>query len=87
MQERKIEVLALSKSHRTGQGVTKIGSYIILYSGTPSMQVHGIIDYLNYATGIGIHPRTPVTMCVVFFRFYGDTISGYTCSVVRLFGL
>ena len=44
-----------------------------------------IIDYLNYATGIGIHPRTPVTMCVVFFRFSGDAISGYTYSVVRLF--
>ena len=34
------------------------------------------IDYLNYATGIGIRPRTPVTMCVVFFRFYGDAITG-----------
>ena len=44
------------------------------------------IDYLNYATGIGIRPRTPVTMFVVFFRFYGDAISGYTYSVVRLFG-
>ena len=36
------------------------------------------IDYLNYATGIGIRPRTAVTMCVAFFRFYVDAISGVT---------
>ena len=42
------------------------------------------IDYLNYATEIEIRPHTPVTMCVVFFRFYGDAISGYTCSMVRI---
>ena len=36
------------------------------------------IDNLNYATGIGIRPRNPVTICVVFFWFHVDVISGYT---------
>ena len=27
------------------------------------------IDYLNFATGIGIRPRNPVTMCVVSSGF------------------
>lgn len=30
--------------------------------------------------GIGIHPHTLVTMCVVFFQFYIDAISGYTLT-------
>ena len=39
MQERNIEVFAVSE---TGQGITKIGSYTILHSGTPSTQVKGV---------------------------------------------
>ena len=42
MQERNIEVLAVYEYRWTGQGVTKIGSYTILHSGTPSRQVHGV---------------------------------------------
>ena len=47
MQERNIEVLAVSESHWTGQGVTKIGSYTILHSGSPSTQVHGMVIILS----------------------------------------
>ena len=47
MQERNIEVLAVSESRWTGQGVTKFGSYTILHSGTPLTQVHGVALILS----------------------------------------
>ena len=47
MQERNIAVLAVSESHWMGQGVTKIGSYTILHSGTSSTQVHGVALVLS----------------------------------------
>ena len=42
MKEKRIEILAMSESHWPGQGITKVQSYTILYSGTPSSHVHGI---------------------------------------------
>ena len=47
IQERNIEVLAVSESHWIGQGVTKIGSYTILHSSTPSTSVHGVALILS----------------------------------------
>lgn len=47
MQQRNIEVLAVSESRWTGQGVTKIGFYTILHSGSSSAQVHGVAIILS----------------------------------------
>ena len=40
-------MLAVSESRWTGQGVTKIGSYTILHSGSSSAQVHGVAIILS----------------------------------------
>ena len=47
MNEKRIELLALSESRWTGQGVTKIRSHTVLHSGTQSQHVHGVAFVLS----------------------------------------
>ena len=47
MKDKNIEVLVVSESQCTGHGVTKIGSYTILHSGTSSTHVHGVAIILS----------------------------------------
>ena len=42
MKEKRIEILAMSECRWPSQGITKIQSYTILHSGTPSSHVHSI---------------------------------------------
>ena len=42
MKEKRIEIVAMSESRWPGEGITKIQSYTILHSGTPSSHVYGI---------------------------------------------
>ena len=47
MKEKRIELLALSESRWTGQGVSKIRAHIILHSGSESQHVHGVAFVLS----------------------------------------
>ena len=47
MKEKNIELLALSESHWTGCGITRICSTIILHSGSPSNYVCGVAIALS----------------------------------------
>ena len=47
MKEKNIELMALSESRWTGQGVSKIRSYTILHSGTESQHTHGVAFILS----------------------------------------
>ena len=70
MQERNIGVLAVSESRWTGQGVTKIGSYTILHSGSSS--THGVAIILSpkaassWETGGSVF--LPVSECIIRIR-------------------
>ena len=60
----------------TNRATVIFHSYLLPRMSTVAKNCLGqTIDYLNYATGIGIRPRTPVTMCVVFFRFMATQFS------------
>ena len=63
MKEKNIELLALSESHWTGDGITRICSTTILHSGSPSNHVHGVAIALSLracssreAAGSVFHP-------------------------------
>ena len=47
MEEKQIDLLALSKSRRPGQGVSRIRSTTILHSGFSSTHIHGVAIVLS----------------------------------------
>ena len=64
MKEKNIEVLAVSESRWTGHGVTKIGSYTILHSGTSSTHVHGVAIIMSSKAAASWEAANSIYSCI-----------------------